>query len=32
MDLIKKALEFEKSKLPITSTTERIIVSRKLKN
>ncbi len=30
-DLINKALEFEKSKLPITSTTERIIVSRKAK-
>ncbi len=30
-DLVQKALEFEKSKLPITSTTERIIVSRKAK-
>ncbi len=30
-DLIDKALEFEKSKMPITSTTERIIVSRKAK-
>ena len=30
-ELIKRALEFEKSKMPITSTTERIIVSRKAK-
>jgi hypothetical protein len=29
--LIKEALEFEKSKMPITSTTERILVSRKAK-
>ena len=29
--LLKEALEFEKSKMPITSTTERIIVSRKSK-
>jgi hypothetical protein len=31
MELIKEALDFEKSKMPITSTTERIIVSRKAK-
>jgi len=30
-ELIERALEFEKSKMPITSTTERIIVSRKAK-
>ena len=30
-ELLKEALEFEKSKMPITSTTERIIVSRKSK-
>ena len=29
--LLKEALEFEKSKMPITSTTERILVSRKAK-
>ena len=29
--LLKEALEFEKAKNPITSTTERIIVSRKAK-
>ncbi len=29
--LLQEALEFEKSKMPITSTTERIIVSRKSK-
>lgn len=31
MELIQEALDFEKSKMPITSTTERIIVSRKAK-
>lgn len=31
MELIKEALEFEKAKKPITSTTERIIVSRRAK-
>jgi len=31
MELIKEALDFEKSKMPITSTTERIIVSRRAK-
>jgi len=31
MSLIQEALDFEKSKLPITSTTERIIVARKAK-
>jgi len=30
-DLLKEALEFEKAKKPITSTTERIIVSRRAK-
>jgi len=30
-NLLKEALEFEKSKLPITSTTERIIVGRRAK-
>lgn len=30
-ELLKEALEFEKSKMPITSTTERILVSRKAK-
>jgi len=30
-DILKRALEFETSKNPITSTTERIIVSRKAK-
>jgi len=30
-ELLKEALEFEKAKNPITSTTERIIVSRRAK-
>ncbi len=30
-ELLQEALDFEKSKMPITSTTERIIVSRKSK-
>ena len=31
IETINKALEFEKSKLPITSTSERVIVSKKAK-
>ena len=30
-EIINKALDFEKSKLPITSTSERVIVSRESK-
>ena len=31
LEIVKEALAFEKSKLPITSTSERVIVSKKSK-